>query len=434
MTVSVASHSSSLLAAGAEGPHADVLLCRLAELAESNEALGGDLLRCYEYLSFVFEITEHIAHLQDPLAIQEALLRRYAMMLNAGAVFIDYAGRCVEVGCEHTGGAPVDANPERLRAALGHEIDAVRRTHRARTVKLKRTAQREFGRPHVLLGALRCAHAQSDEPFGVVIALRAEQEQAFDSGDPLAAEAVLSYGGHILGNVLMVQHLTEAALETVCALTNAIEAKDRYTSGHSARVGWLAALTGREIGLSARQMQVLEWAGMLHDVGKIGVPEEVLNKPGTLTPAEREQIQQHPYLSYEVLKPVASLEPVLDAVLYHHENHDGSGYPEGLCGDQIPLGARIIRVADIFDAMTSTRSYRPGHTVEQALETLADEAARITDPYVTHAFITALRRYMKKHSEDFQARFHHATFAPVCPIDSATGNVAGEPNVATVLS
>jgi HD-GYP domain-containing protein (c-di-GMP phosphodiesterase class II) len=390
---------------------ADQLRGDLEDLAERDEALGSELLRCYEQLSFVFEITEHIANFQDPAAIQNALLRRCATMLNAGALFLDHAGCCAPITCGETTGRPVEIDAERLQATLAEEIEAVRRTGRSRVANLTSATHHQIDKVHVLLGALRCRPADSHDPPGVVIALRDGREPPFDAGDPLASQAVLGYGGHILGNVLMVQDLKQTALETVCALTNAIDAKDNYTSGHSERVGWLAALTGHVLGLPAAQLQMLEWAGMLHDVGKIGVPEHILNKPGRLTAAEFEQIKLHPRLSYEVLKPVASLQPVLAAVLHHHEDYDGSGYPDGLRGVQIPLAARIIRIADTFDALTSTRPYRPSFRVERALEMLAAGSGRVTDSYLTHAFAARFRRYVREQPEDFRARFGHTVVA-----------------------
>jgi HD-GYP domain-containing protein (c-di-GMP phosphodiesterase class II) len=152
---------------------------------------------------------------------------------------------------------------------------------------------------------------------------------------------------------------------------------------------------------------MLEWSGLLHDVGKLGIPEHILNKPGDLTAEEFEQIKRHPRLGYDVLRPISSLKPVLDAVLFHHEDYDGSGYPEGLSGERIPLLARILHVADIFDALTSTRSYRAGLGVDQALDLLAQKAGRITDPAVTAAFIDAFRHYMRTQPEEFALRFPH---------------------------
>ncbi|QOJ14345.1 MAG: HD domain-containing protein [Planctomycetia bacterium] len=375
---------------------------RLTAAAEENEALGRELLRCYEQLSLVFEITEHIATLQDPQNIQQSLLRRYATMLGASAALLDHDGRCDSVeGVDAV--APLALDPTRLRELLRDEIAAVRSSRRTTVPTLPASVATELDGAHVLLGAL----PQFQSETGVVIALRRSSDPPFDSSDRLAAESVLGYGGHILSNVLMVRHLQQTALETVRALANAIDAKDNYTHGHSERVGWLARMVGQALGMPNRQLQILEWAGLLHDVGKIGVPERILNKPGRLTTEEFDEMKRHPRLSYEVLRPVASLAPVLEGVLYHHENHDGSGYPTGLAGDAIPLIARVIHVVDIFDALTSSRSYRKGFTIAKAYEILRTDSGRVTDPLVTDCFLTAFERYRAERPADFAERFAH---------------------------
>jgi HD-GYP domain-containing protein (c-di-GMP phosphodiesterase class II) len=367
------------------------------QLADANEALRDELSRCYSRLNVVLEISENFSSLESPAEIEAALLSRYAATLEAAALLLDGAQGCTPVAFGDTGAQSLVPAVSRIRAELAPEIDAVRRTRRTSRVNLPQAKQRGLGDIHVLLGAL---HEHPDQPH-VVIALRDGQERPFDDNDQLASETVLIYGGHILGSALMFQRLQQASLETVGALANAIEARDNYTRGHSDRVSRLAVLTGKELGLPADELQMLEWAGLLHDVGKIGIPEHILNKPGELEPAEFEQIMGHPQLGYDVLRPVSSLKPVLHAVLYHHENHDGSGYPEGLRGDQIPLLARILHVVDIFDALTSSRSYRAGLSVDEALRVLAEGNARITEPAATMAFMTAYQRHMQTQAEDF---------------------------------
>ncbi|MBU0641573.1 MAG: HD-GYP domain-containing protein [Planctomycetes bacterium] len=381
---------------------------------EENEALGRELLRSYEQLNLVFEITDHIANLQDAHTIRETLLRRCGTMLGAGALYFDQGGQCLSVECVETVGRPLDIEPERVRAALAADIEGVRRSGRSRVPELaERSALDDV---HVLVGALRSTVQEDTEP-GVLVALRDGEEPPFDSGDMLASESVLGYGGHILCNLLMVQHLQRMAVETVRALANAIDAKDAYTCGHSERVGWLAKLAGTALDLSANELQTLEWAGLLHDVGKIGIPEGILNKPGKLTNAEFSEMKRHPRMSYEVLKPVSSLGPVLEAVLHHHENYDGSGYPDGLSGEQIPLIARIMHVVDIFDALTSTRIYREAFDIERAMSILNEDAGRITDPRVTAVFVEAFRLYFVEQPEDYAQRFAHIPGTPVKPVE-----------------
>ncbi len=175
-------------------------------------------------------------------------------------------------------------------------------------------------------------------------------------------------------------------------LATIIEARDPYMSGHSQRTGWLAARLGRQIGLDAPAVETLYLAGILHDIGKLGIPEAILNKPGPLTHDEMNLVRRHPQMGWEMLRPVDWLTPVLPAVRYHHENYDGSGYPERLTGEQIPLAARILRIVDMYDALTSPRPYRPPRSHAEALRFLRDGAGTLTDPALTRTFVTMLER------------------------------------------
>lgn len=381
----------------------------VSRLLEENESLGRELLRCYEQMSLLFEITENIAHLGDAATIQAALIRRYATMLNVGALLLDDGSRCVVIDGYESLGRPLPANGRAIRVALGNEIQHVRQSQRALLCRLDTPgASMELRGAFVMLGSLQ----QCNAPPSVLIALRHHSDPPFDRGERLAAESVLGYGGHILTNVLMLRQVQQMAMETVRALANAIDAKDNYTRGHSERVGWLAKFLGRALGLPPAELQHVEWAGLLHDVGKIGVPEQILNKPGALTPEETAEIQKHPRLSYEVLKPIASLEPILPGVLYHHENHDGSGYPEGIRGDDIPLTARILHVVDIFDALTSTRAYRTQYSIDRAMEILREGAGKVTDPRITEVFVRTFRQYMRDSQADYLERFAHIALGP----------------------
>ena len=408
------------------GPEAAALAEQFTALRQENEALGNELLRYYEQLNLLFEITENIGRLGNPEAIQNSLLRRFGETLGAAVLLIDHGGAYSTVELTETLARPLEVDAARVHASLAQEIQTVRQTRRALVPGPQKQIDAASSGTHVLLAAL----SQRESDADVVIALRHPEEPAFDSSDLLATESALGYGGHILANALMVRDLQQMAVETVRALANAIDAKDNYTCGHSERVGWLARLTGQALGLPEQHLQVLEWAGILHDVGKIGVSDKILNKPGRLTKAELAEMQRHPRLSYEVLKPVARLGPALDAVLYHHENWDGSGYPEGLRGEQIPLFARIVRVADTFDALTSTRSYRTGFTLAQALKVLEEEAGRSIDPDVTRVFIRAFMRYKDSQRDDFGQRFVHvagkAGAIPVMPTrEPETGDASG---------
>jgi len=159
------------------------------------------------------------------------------------------------------------------------------------------------------------------------------------------------------------------------SLANAVEAKDQYTQGHTIRVATLAMTLGEKMGLTDKELEALRIGGMLHDIGKIGIPEHILNKPGPLDPKEWELMKTHSVIGYNICKPLGhSLGSALDVIRYHHEKMDQSGYPDGLEGSQIPTTARIMAVVDIFDALTSERSYRPALGQKKAIQLLEKEA------------------------------------------------------------
>lgn len=178
---------------------------------------------------------------------------------------------------------------------------------------------------------------------------------------------------------------------TITSLINALEARDKYTSGHSESVTRLSIAIGRELGFSDTQMNRLQIAASLHDLGKIGVRDNVLLKPGKLTKDEFEHIQTHTEVVQDILKPMYGMEDVLVAASSHHERWDGTGYPNGLKGEDIPLVGRIIAVADVFDALTSDRPYRDSMPVEKAIQIIAEGVGSHFCPTVAAAFF----RYMK---------------------------------------
>lgn len=180
---------------------------------------------------------------------------------------------------------------------------------------------------------------------------------------------------------------------TIRALVQAVDIKDRYTRGHSERVGRASVMIARELGLPEDRMEVLRFAGILHDVGKLGVPTRLLRKEGPLTPEERRIIELHPEYGHEIVRGIGFLGEARDAILHHHERLDGRGYPYGLKGHQIPECARVVAVADAFDAMTSTRSYRRARPVPVAVAELRKCAGAQFDPRMVHALAAALERH-----------------------------------------
>jgi HD-GYP domain-containing protein (c-di-GMP phosphodiesterase class II) len=190
--------------------------------------------------------------------------------------------------------------------------------------------------------------------------------------------------------------LAQDLQRVVRALTGAVAAKDEYTEGHLQRVNAYALEVGRRLGLGARDLELLQIAGTLHDIGKIGIPEHILNKPGPLSPAEREVLQRHPEIGARMLSRIDGLRDAAPLVLHHQERWDGArdgafpGYPAGLAGERIPLGARIIAVVDAFDAMTTDRPYRRGLGHVVASDVLRTESGHQFDPRVVETFLGVL--------------------------------------------
>ncbi|QPK47895.1 HD-GYP domain-containing protein [Streptomyces gardneri] len=180
---------------------------------------------------------------------------------------------------------------------------------------------------------------------------------------------------------------------TIRALVQAVDIKDRYTRGHSERVGHASVLIARELGMAEDRLDVVRFAGILHDVGKLGVPTRVLRKDGPLTPEERSVIELHPEYGHEMVRGIGFLGEARDAILHHHERMDGSGYPYGLHGEQIPEFARVVAVADAFDAMTSARSYSRARPVPTAVAELERCAGSHFDPRMVAALVRALDRH-----------------------------------------
>jgi hypothetical protein len=179
---------------------------------------------------------------------------------------------------------------------------------------------------------------------------------------------------------------------TVSALCQAVETKDLYTRGHSERVSRGSVMIAREIQMHSDRVEAIRYAGMLHDVGKLGVPTKVLQKTGKLTEEEYAAIQLHPLRGLDIVREIGFLDEALAGIMHHHERIDGRGYPMGLAGDEIPEFARVLAVADAFDSMTSTRSYRGARPVHEAIAELRKWAGTQFDPAFVDAFVAAVKR------------------------------------------
>ncbi|MBS2030762.1 MAG: HD domain-containing protein [Deltaproteobacteria bacterium] len=197
-------------------------------------------------------------------------------------------------------------------------------------------------------------------------------------------------------NKELIERLEKGYVQTIVALANSIDSKDRYTRGHSQRVGDLAMEVGKELGLDGKALDDLRYGGILHDIGKIGAPEHILLKKERLTDDEMKVMREHPKAGAQIVAPVGFLAGVLPAVESHHERWDGAGYPKGLKGDEIPIIARIVTAADTWDACTSTRPYSKAMGNAEAIDVIRNLSGAQLDPKVAEALIRVIENKMKR--------------------------------------
>lgn len=236
-----------------------------------------------------------------------------------------------------------------------------------------------------------CVPLKSRDRILGVLQVMNRMEGCFSEEDLECAMIFANQIAMAIENASLYEELRETFLGTVLSLAESLDIRDRYTGGHTRRVKEYSLAIGRRLGLEPQELETLQLSSILHDIGKIGVRDNVLLKNGRLDPEEYESIKRHPQYGAEILSHVKSLRVAIAGVKDHHENYDGSGYPGQLKGDEIPLLARIIKVADTFDAMTSDRAYRKALSFETAFSELRKFCGTQFDPAVVDAFFVAYK-------------------------------------------
>lgn len=235
-----------------------------------------------------------------------------------------------------------------------------------------------------------------------------KKNNVFELPSLSTALSLLGLASHVEELKADNKKISEQAARTIL---KALDCKDSYTFGHSMRVAYFSLVTGRESGLSEEDLSELELSALFHDIGKIGTPDAVLNKPARLSEDEFLIMKQHPEKSYEILKEFPHFEKIAINAGSHHERYDGKGYPHGLKGDAIPVAGRIILIADTFDAMTSTRSYRKGLPYEVAFEELIQFSGSQFDPNLVKNFIQGMQKEALKGEENFFVPLMNASYS-----------------------
>jgi HD-GYP domain-containing protein (c-di-GMP phosphodiesterase class II) len=349
-------------------------------LREERDGMADELLGVYEQLGVVFEVTSRLPTVcSEPEVLDlftDALQRSFR---HDDVVFL--SPRSNRQGGE----------AEEWLADLMDEL----RSQRDVVVETLRDVAGMPSCREILLGPVFAGTNSSDESLGsfvgAVSIARQLEGQPFRASDMLLVESLTAFCGDVIRNHRLLGELGETSVAMVQALVNAVDQKDPYTSGHSLRVGYYSILLGKTLGLPDADLQMLHWSALLHDVGKIGIRDEVLKKQGRLTEEEFDHIKEHPVRSHQVVREVPQLSDALEGVLHHHEHFDGGGYPAGLVGEDIPRQARIVQIADVFDALTSNRSYRAANDWSEALEIMKRESGTTLDPTLCPVFDELIR-------------------------------------------
>ncbi len=373
----------------------------LASLVEHESAVSGftvELSQSYETIDLLYTLGRSMRNLAEPDGFVQMLTERLHETLPFGwlamSLFEDAEALGSLTGRSSVhGSCPISKDElAAITIELRGTLDADRRTLVASSEAAGDA--RVLAQPIVvsgsLVGVMFCGDRRGDDP-------------QVSSYDMQLIDAAAAFAGAFLENARLYRDQKAMFLGSVQALSAAIDAKDRYTQGHSERVAHLGSLLAGAMSDPALAPDRVHLSGLLHDVGKIGVPESVLCKPGRLTDEEFDAIKRHPQIGFDILSGIPLLRDVLPGVLHHHERFDGKGYPHGLAGERIPLIARVLGIADTFDAMSSNRAYRPALPRQKVLEEIARCAGTQFDPSLAKLFVTLdLTRY-----DEMVA--HHAT-------------------------
>lgn len=359
-----------------------------ARLSEEMDLLCVQLDHTYEEISLLHSLTRNLQISRSPLDLAELCLDRMRGLIRSGGNAVWIEDRFDEGAFLVSGEIPFSG------------VEAFRRL-------VGRFEQHDWARPlvrnHVsstLLGAdfpgleslILVPLQEGTHRAGWLMSCNVAQGFEFGTVEASLLNSIATILGTHLRNIDLYQQHEDLMVSVVRSMVSTLDAKDPYTRGHSERVAMIARCLGEQLNLPEEDLDDIYLSGVLHDIGKVGIDDRILRKPGRLEEDEFRQIQKHPVIGYEILRGIKNLQKVLPGVRNHHEQMDGRGYPDGLVGDEIPLMARILAVADSYDAMTSDRPYRRGLPLDRVEQIFRDGSGTQWDSRVIDAYFQIRHR------------------------------------------
>lgn len=380
-------------------------LQQVIDLQQDMENLSNEIARNYEELNLHYELSAKLGTHPSPGPVYQHVVDQIRHMISCDHIAIllrDEQGGLSSVYATDRAGRPLP--PFRLGPDRGISSEVVR-TGTAMIVCRTNQHPRFVSPPYPVSAQLSVPLITSGKVLGVINLSDKEGGVEFSTNELKLMETIARQAAVTLENARLFADVRSLFLSAVKSLASAIDAKDRYTHGHSLRVAYYSAIIADGLALSADQQEEVYLAAVLHDVGKIATPESILLKPGSLTDQEWNEMRQHPLHSAQILGEVKQFQPLARIVRHEHERYDGTGYPDGLKAESIPLASRIIAIADAYDAMTTSRSYRPGMAPEQAIHVLINAVGTQFDPHIFSHFKTAFEQGRLTLPPDLLAQF-----------------------------
>lgn len=363
------------------------LLNHLASLELEKKALANETLHKYKEITMLYDFSEKVASCLDSKEISKFVISEAMRLIKADNISVMLLNDDSDTFEVITHNGKETYSQDIMRSREGVAV-SVMEAGKAEIINNIKSDNRYASNMDDLISVMFAPLKVKDKSIGVVkLGSRSQLEYAAEDLKIFASLA--SQAAVAIENARLYENLKDAFITTVHTLAETIEKRDPYTGGHTRRVADYCLAIGRTIDLSDTDIHRLELAAVLHDIGKIGVRDDVLLKNGRLTDEEFEEIKKHTNYGEEILNHIKHFKNVITGVKYHHERYDGRGYPDGVKGEDIDITARIIAIADTFDAMTTDRPYRKGLSFEAAFEELKRCSGTQFDPELVNAFLKA---------------------------------------------